>query len=51
MKVDVRVEVVAAKSIDEASEVLRDMAITQVFAHDGVVFRFGLRVVVAVPGT
>ena len=50
MEIDVRVEVLAAKSVDQGREALRDVAVAQVFAHDGVIFGFSLRVIVAVPG-
>ena len=37
MEVDVRVEMVATERIDEAREALRDVAVAQVFTHDGAV--------------
>ena len=50
MEVDIGIEVVAAEGIHRCSETLRDVAVTQMFAHDGRVLGFGLSVVVAVPG-
>ena len=50
MEVDVGVEVVAAEGIHQCGETLRDVAVTQMFAHDGAVLGFSLGVVVAVPG-
>ena len=34
MEVDIRVEMIATKRIDEGREALRNMAVTQVFTHD-----------------
>ena len=49
MEVDIGVQVVAAEGIDRHGKALRDVAVAQVLAHDGAVFRFGLGIVVAVP--
>ncbi len=41
---------ILAEGVDESGEALRDMAVAQVFAHDGAVLGFRQAVVVAVPG-
>ena len=50
MEVDVGVQEVLAEGVDLGGKALRDMAVAQVFAHDGAVLGFGQTVVVAVPG-
>lgn len=42
--------VVATELIDRCRKALRDVAVTQMLAHDGAVLGLGLGVVVAVPG-
>jgi len=51
MEVDIGIEVFAAESIYPWGKVLRDVAVTQMFAHDGGVLGFGLGIVVAVSGS
>jgi hypothetical protein len=36
MEVDVRVEVTAAEGVDQPREALRDVAVAEVLAHDGI---------------
>src|SRR5258706_15209090 len=44
------IEKVLAEGVDLSGEALRDMPVTEMFAHDGPILRFGQTVVVAVPG-
>ena len=51
MEVDVRIEKVVAESVDLGGEALRDMAVAEVFAHDGAILGFRQAVVVTMAGT
>ena len=48
--IDVGVEEPVAERVDLKCKALRDMAVTQVFAHDGAILGFGQPVVRAAPG-
>ena len=50
VEVDVGVEEFVAERVDRVGETLRNMAVTQVFAHDGAVLGFGQAIVIAAPG-
>ncbi len=50
VEVDIGVQEFLAEGVDLTGVVLRDMAVTEVFADDGAVFGFRQTIVVAVPG-